>query len=260
MAGAERFTEKPTSGPLDVDTRPSLGRRTRAGGKAASARKKFSAAHPVRVLLADDHQLILEGLKLVLAVKGIEVVGEASSGRLAVERTLALSPDVVILDIRMPDMDGLEALASIKSAKPDTSVIILTSYANPEYFTRAVTLGAAGFVSKSSELGRIPQAVKTVAEGDSLVDPGLLQAALKALMATTRASISKADQEIPDLTPQEVRILSLVAEGLDNAGIAALLSLSRNTIKTHVHNIFTKLGVSDRTQAAIWAMRHGLVA
>ena len=225
--------------------------------KASAGRK--STRQPIRVLIADDHPLIVEGLKMVLGRKGIEVIGEATTGRQAVEKTLALEPDVLLLDIRMPDMDGLEALASIKAARPRTSVLVLTSFGNPEYLARAVTLGAAGFLSKSAEPEKIPQAIKAIAEGETVVERELLQSALRALVSSTRATAGGAESEIPDLTPQEIRILTLVAEGMDNSAIAERLCLSRNTIKSHVHNIFTKLGVSDRTQAAVWAMRHGLV-
>jgi len=235
-----------------------LGRvRTRRTEKPRAGRKP--TRRPVRVLIADDHPLIVEGLRMVLGRKGIEVIGEAMTGRQAVEKTLALEPDVLLLDIRMPDMDGLEALASIKSARPRTSVLVLTSFGNPEYLARAVTLGAAGFLSKSAEPDKITQAIHAIAEGETVVERELLQSALRALVRSTRATARGAESEIPDLTPQEIRILTLVAEGMDNSGIAERLCLSRNTIKSHVHNIFTKLGVSDRTQAAVWAMRHGLV-
>jgi len=225
--------------------------------KASAGR--MSTRQPIRVLIADDHPLIVEGLKMVLGRKGIEVIGEATTGRQAVEKTLALEPDVLLLDIRMPDMDGLEALASIKAARPRTSVLVLTSFGNPEYLARAVTLGAAGFLSKSAEPEKIPQAIKAIAEGETVVERELLQSALRALVSSTRATAGGAESEIPDLTPQEIRILTLVAAGMDNSAIAERLCLSRNTIKSHIHNIFTKLGVSDRTQAAVWAMRHGLV-
>jgi DNA-binding NarL/FixJ family response regulator len=228
----------------------------KAGGRKAA---KEAGRKPIRVVVADDHPLIVEGLKMVLMRKGIEVIGEATTGRQAVEKTLALEPDVLLLDIRMPDMDGLEALASIKAARPRTSVLVLTSFGNPEYLARALTLGAAGFLSKSSEPEKIPQAVKAIAEGETIVERELLQSALRALVSSARATGGGTESEIPDLTPQEIRILTLVAEGMDNAAIAERLILSRNTIKSHVHNIFTKLGVSDRTQAAVWAMRHGLV-
>lgn len=225
--------------------------------KPSAGRKP--ARRPIRVLIADDHPLIVEGLKLILAKKGMEVIGVAMTGRQAVDKTLAMEPDVLLLDIRMPGMDGLEALASIKAARPRTSVLVLTSFGNPEYLARAVTLGAAGFLSKSVEAEKISQAIKAVAEGETVVERELLQSALRALVRETRATAEGAESEIPDLTPQEIRILALVAEGMDNSAIAERLCLSRNTIKSHAHNIFTKLGVSDRTQAAVWAIRHGLV-
>ncbi len=236
--------------------------RRRPGAREA---KKAEASRPptrraVRVLVADDHPLIIEGLKMILGKEGIEVVGEAMTGRQAMEKTLVLEPDVLLLDIRMPDMDGLEALASIKAARPQTSVLMLTSFSNPEYFARAVILGAAGFLPKSADPEKIPQAVKAVAEGETVVEHHLLQSALRALVDSTRATVDGEERDVPDLTPQEIRILTLVAEGMDNAAIAERLCLSRNTVKSHVHNVLTKLGVSDRTQAAVWAMRHGLVS
>jgi len=215
----------------------------------------------IRVVIADDHALIIEGLRLVLGRHNIEVVGVAATGRRAVEEVLAREPDVLLLDIRMPDIDGLQALASIKAASPKTSVIVLTSYANPEYMARALSLGASGFLSKSVDPESIPRAVQAVASGDSIVDQTLLRSAMRALSEITRPTgASSRDGDAPDLTPQEVRILTLIAEGLDNNAIADLLSISRNTVKSHVHSVLAKLGVSDRTQAAMWAIRHGLVA
>jgi DNA-binding NarL/FixJ family response regulator len=214
----------------------------------------------IRVVIADDHALIVEGLKLVLGRHNIEIVAVASTGRKAVEEVLAHKPDVLLLDIRMPDVDGLQALASIKAASPKTSVIVLTSYANPEYMARALSLGASGFLSKSVEPDNIPRAVQAVASGDSIVDQDLLRSAMHALSEITRPTAASREGDAPDLTPQEVRILTLVAEGLDNNAIAELLSISRNTVKSHVHSVLAKLGVSDRTQAAMWAIRHGLVA
>jgi len=214
----------------------------------------------IRVVVADDHALIVEGLRLVLGRHNIEVVGVAPTGRRAVEVVLAQQPDVLLLDIRMPDIDGLQALASIKAASPKTSVIVLTSYANPEYMARALSLGASGFLSKSVEPENIPRAVQAVASGDSIVDQELLRSAMHALSEITRPTGASREGDAPDLTPQEVRILTLIAEGLDNNAIAGLLSISRNTVKSHVHSVLAKLGVSDRTQAAMWAIRHGLVA
>ena len=210
----------------------------------------------IRVLIADDHTLFVEGLKLLLNRDGVQVVGSSRTGRQTVELTSQLEPHVVLLDIRMPDMDGLQALAAIKAASPETSVIILTSYSTPEYITRAISLGAAGYLMKDTTSEGIINAIRTVASGEAILDMEILELVIKKLSEATRPTSLR--DEIPALTPQEVRILQLITEGLDNGTIAEILTLSPNTVKSHVRNIFSKLGVSDRTQAAIWAIRRGL--
>ena len=217
------------------------------------------AESKTKVLIVDDHGLIREGLQYVLEREGLDVVGRASTGREAVELATKNEPDVILLDIRMPDMDGLEALAAIKSTKPEVMVIMLTSYRNPEYLYRAIALGAAGFLTKDGDPRQIVKAIHTLAEGESIVDRKILHDALKALSASTQPVVRMAAEDTPSLTEQEIRILTLIAEGLTNSNIAGTLCISLNTVKTHVRNIFVKLGVSDRTQAAIWAIRRGLV-
>lgn len=212
----------------------------------------------IKVLLADDHRLFVEGLNLVLNKNGIRVVGTAATGRQAVELTSELQPDVVLLDIRMPDMDGLQALGAIKASSPETSVIILTSFNTPQYLTRAISLGAAGYLMKDTSPESVINAVRMVASGEAILDMDILEQVINDLSQATRPANLK--DELPALTPQEIRILQLITEGLDNGTIAEILSLSTNTIKSHVRNIFTKLGVSDRTQAAIWAIRRGFTA
>ncbi len=213
---------------------------------------------PITVLVADDHGVVREGLRAMLEREGLRVVGEARTGREAIALAESLSPNVVLLDIRMPDLDGLQALAAIKAARPETSVIMLTSHANPGYLARAVAHGAAGFLSKEVDPDRIPAAVRAAAAGDHLLDPALLRAAL-ASAAVETSIVPEPDAAPADLlTDAETRVLRLLAEGLDNDAIAAALSLSVNTIKTHIRHIFEKLNVSDRTQAALWAVRHGL--
>jgi len=214
----------------------------------------------IRVVIADDHGLICEGLRMVLERGGMEVVGVASTGRRAVELTATAKPDVLILDIRMPDMDGLEALSEVKNQGLPASVIMLTSFDTPEFLAQAVARGAAGFLSKSADVKGIPEAVRAVAAGEAIVDRQLLQAALDTSTRAASEDRGYSRRSAHDLTEQELRVLKLVAEGLDNSAIAASLGVSRNTIKTHVHNIFSKLGVSDRTQAAILAMRMGLTS
>ncbi len=213
---------------------------------------------PITVLIADDHGVVREGLRAMLEREGMRVVGEARTGREAIDLAGSLAPKVVLLDIRMPDLDGLQALAAIKTARPETSVIVLTSHANPGYLARAVAHGAAGFLSKEIDPDRIPAAVRAAATGDHLLDPALLRAALASAAVeaplTPEPNIPTADL----LTEAETRVLRLLAEGLDNETIAASLGLSVNTVKTHVRHIFEKLNVSDRTQAALWAVRHGI--
>ncbi len=219
----------------------------------------------IRVGIADDHGVVRAGISSLLIDSGLDVVGEAGNGREAVVLARKTKPDVMLLDIRMPDMDGLRALAAIKSENPQISVIMLTTYANPEYLARAVSLGAAGYLSKEVDPQRIPRAVRAAAAGDSLLDRELLLAALKnggtiIPDSPTPPVPTPEPTELPakELTEQETTVLKLIVSGLNNNAIADTLSISHSTVKTHVRHIFRKLGVSDRTQAAVWAMRHGV--
>lgn len=213
----------------------------------------------IRVLIADDHVLVYEGLKMFLEKEGLEVIGVAMTGQQAIDMTLSLKPDVLILNIRMPEMDGLQTLAALKSTHSKVSVIMHTAYSRPEYLARAIALGASGFVSKDRDPAFLPDAVRTVAGGEVIVDQELLQTALRALSESTRAVHSNYELDMPNLTPQELRILTLLTEGLSNSAIADVLCVSKNTVKTHMQNLLAKIGVPDRTQAVIWAMRKGLI-
>jgi DNA-binding NarL/FixJ family response regulator len=214
----------------------------------------------IQVVIADDHKLIVDALEMVLQKAGLEVAGTASTGRQAIELTIELEPDVLLLDLRLPDMDGFHILATIKSVLPDTAVIVLTSYPESEYLIRAIIQGAAGFLTKDCAPEQIPNAILGVMSGDTIVDLELLQAAFEDLGQTTQAYHAVSRFNLPTMTQQETRILALIAEGLNNQTIAAELSLSPNTVKSHARSIFRKLGVTDRTQAVIWAFRRGLVA
>ena len=213
----------------------------------------------IRVLIADDHKLICEGLRLVLDRDGLEVVGIARTGRQTLEMATDLEPDVILLDIIMPGMNGLQVLAAIRSSMPQISVIVLTAYGRPDFMARAIALGAAGYITKDDEPKNIPRAVRAVVGGDAIVNPEILKLAFNELSELTHTDSIGPAMDRPSLTSQQLRVLALIAEGLDNATIAEMLSVSVNTVKTHVRNIFIKLDVSDRTQAAIWALRHGLV-
>jgi DNA-binding NarL/FixJ family response regulator len=214
----------------------------------------------VRVLIADDHRLVSLGLRMVLERAGMEVVGEAATGRLAVEMAEKFEPDVVLLDILMPDMDGLQALGAMRSSVPRASIIIITAYARPDFLARAVAMGAAGYITKDEDPAKIPVAVRAVVDGEAIVNRELLEMALRELSETARAHTGAPRPESHSLTPQQKRVLTLIAEGLDNDTIAQTLSVSKNTVKTHVREIFQKLGVTDRTQAAVWALRNGFLS
>jgi DNA-binding NarL/FixJ family response regulator len=214
----------------------------------------------IRVVIADDHGVVRTGLKGLMLDSGFDVVGEAANGREAVDLVRDLHPDVLLLDIRMPDMDGLQALAVIKKVHPQTSVIMSTTYANPQYLARAVSLGAAGYLSKEVDPQRIAGAVSAAATGDSLLDRELLRAALQNVVppAANSETTYLTTSHAKTLTDQETTVLQLIVDGLNNDAIAEALSISRSTVKTHVSHIFRKLDVSDRTQAAVWAIRHGI--
>jgi len=215
-------------------------------------------AERIRVLIADDHAVLCEGLKLYLQRCGMDVVGVASNGKEAVQMSTDLEPDVLLLDIRMPVMDGLQALAEVKAARPGTNVIMLTAYPTQDHVAESFRRGASGFLSKTTEAEHVSAAIQIVAAGDAIVDRELLQGAIQALSVPAAPEYHELDLNQLDLTYQERRVLKLIAAGLENRRIADRLSISHNTIKTHMRNIYSKLGVTGRTQAAIWAMRHGL--
>ena len=213
----------------------------------------------VRVVIVDDHGIVRQGLRALLTRPGIRVVGEADSGASAIALALKEQPDVMLLDIRMKDMDGLQALPQIKVASPRTSIIMLTTYANPGYLARAISGGAAGYLSKETDPDQIVRAVLAAAAGDDLIDRTLLTAALAAAVDHSTPSPEPTELEIEPLSEREREVLRLIVEGFANHAIAETLNISLPTVKTHVQHILQKLLVSDRTQAALLALRHGLV-
>jgi DNA-binding NarL/FixJ family response regulator len=208
----------------------------------------------IRVLVADDHEVVRCGLVNLVTGTDIEVIGEATSGEEAVRLSAELKPDVIIMDIRMPDGDGLTALGRIKLDQPEMPVLVLSTYDNPTYVARAVALGAAGYVLKGTPREKLLDTIRVAARGESAWTREELRRVTGAL-ATPRLS---SDVEVP-LTKRESEVLRQLALGLTNKEIAQALSISYETVKEHVQHILRKVGVSDRTQAAVWAVRKGLV-
>jgi DNA-binding NarL/FixJ family response regulator len=207
-----------------------------------------------KLLVADDHEVVRSGLKSLLQGTEIEVVAEAATGEEAFRKATECELDVVLLDIRMPKGDGLNALGRIKLERPDLPVLILSTYDNPTYIARAVALGASGYLLKSAGSEKIVTAIRAVAAGENIWTREELRRVTGAL-ATPRLA---ADVEVP-LTQRESEVLRQLALGLTNKEIAQALSISYETVKEHVQHILRKIGVSDRTQAAVWAVRKGLV-
>jgi DNA-binding NarL/FixJ family response regulator len=207
----------------------------------------------IKLLVADDHEVVRAGLKSILSGTDIKIVGEATTGDAALKMAMKHNPDVVLVDIRMPEGDGLTALGRIKLDKPKMSILIWSAFDNPTYVARAVALGANGYVLKSGTRDKLLQSIRTAAAGENTWTREELRRVTGAL-ATPRLA---ADIEIP-LTQRESEVLRQLALGLTNKEIALALKISYETVKEHVQHVLRKVGVSDRTQAAVWAVRRGL--
>jgi len=208
----------------------------------------------IKVLIADDHEVVRCGLKSLLAGTDVKIVAEAATGEAAVRLALKHEPDVVLLDIRMPEGDGLNALGRIKLDRPNMPILMLSTYDNPTYVARAVALGASGYVLKGTTREKLLEAIHAAAQGQSAWTRDELRRVTGAL-ATPRLT---ADVDVP-LTQRESEVLRQLAYGLTNKEIALALHISYETVKEHVQHILRKIGVTDRTQAAVWAVRKGLV-
>jgi DNA-binding NarL/FixJ family response regulator len=212
----------------------------------------------VRVLIVDDDDLMRAGLRGVLSSDAsIEVVGEASDGRDAVYRTRLLQPDVVLMDVRMPDLDGIAATGQLLDAFPEVRVVIVTTFEQDDYIFGALRAGASGFLLKRTRPEELVAAVHTVAAGDSLLSPSVTSRVI-GRMAQQPASDMASDARLDELTPREREVLELVARGLSNGEIAAALVVEESTVKTHVRRMLAKLGARDRVQAVIFAYENGL--
>jgi len=208
----------------------------------------------IRVFIADDHDMVRVGLKAMFAGTDIEVVGEASTGEDAVNFVINNDVDVAILDVRMPRGDGLNALGRIKLEKPDLPVLMLSTFDNPTYVARAVAFQAQGYLLKSCSREELLDAIRRVARGENIWTRDELRRVAGGL-ATPRMV---ADVDIP-LTQRESEVLKQLANGLTNKEIAQVLNISYETVKEHVQHILRKIGVTDRTQAAVWAVKNRLV-
>jgi DNA-binding NarL/FixJ family response regulator len=207
----------------------------------------------IRLLIADDHEVVRSGLKGMLAGTEIQVVAAVASGQEAVKYALENQVDVVLLDVRIPDGDGLNTLGRIKLKKPDLPVLMLSAFENPTYVARAVAMGASGYLLKGCTRDELVNAIRKAAAGESIFTRDELRRVTGA-MATPRLA---ADVEVP-LTQREGEVLKQLACGLTNKQIAEALHISYETVKEHVQHVLRKIGVTDRTQAAVWAVRNNL--
>ncbi|MFI1990426.1 response regulator [Actinoplanes sp. NPDC020271] len=208
-----------------------------------------------RVLIADDQELIRAGFRLILTARGIDVAGEAGDGAEAVDAARRLRPDVVLMDIRMPVMDGLEATRRILARSPGCRVLMLTTFDLDRYVYSALALGASGFLLKDVTADHLAAAVRLVGTGDALLSPTITRRLVQRF-ANAQPAVHR---DLSPLTPREMEVLTLLGRGLSNAELASALTLSEATVKTHVARIFAKLDLRDRAQAVVLAYETGLV-
>ncbi len=214
---------------------------------------------PVRLLIADDHHLVRSGLRGMLDVHDdLEVVGEAADGLAALEAAEELRPDLVVMDIRMPRLDGIEATRRLRARPEAPQVLVLTTFDLDEYVFEALRAGAGGFMLKDAPPSQLAEAVRTVATGDTLLAPAVTRRLVERFVRRPGPTPSQ-EQALERLTEREREVLLLVARGLSNAELAAHLFLSEATVKTHVTRLLTKLGLRDRVQAVVFAYETGLV-
>jgi DNA-binding NarL/FixJ family response regulator len=217
---------------------------------------------PIRVLLVDDHAMVRRGMRDFLGLHDdIEIVGEAADGSEAIDRALTLGPDIVVMDLMMPGVDGIEATSRIKSARPDIEIIALTSFIEEARVVAAIEAGATGFLLKDAEADELAAAIRAAAAGEVHLDPGVASIVARRMRAGGRTGGGGAKdgvERIGALTARERDVLSRVARGLPNRRIAEDLGITERTARTHVSNILAKLGLASRTQAALFAVQHGL--
>ena len=209
----------------------------------------------IKIMITDDHSMIREGLKNLLELDGdIEVIAEAVDGEDCLEKLEVVKPDVLLLDINMPKMNGLEVLKNLKARKSKIKVLVLTVHNEIEYLLKAVDIGVNGYVLKDSESSELKKAIFALVEGETYIQPSLIPALNSKMIENNEDEV-----KIDSLTRRELEVLKLLAVGMYNKEVAEKLNISERTVKNHVSNIFKKLEVTDRTQAAVFAIRNNLI-
>ena len=219
------------------------------------------SAERTTVLIADDQRVVREGLTMVLGLMpGVEIVGTAHDGEQAIALAEQLQPDVVLMDLRMPRCDGVEATRRLTAAAVPTKVVVLTTYADDHSVIQALRAGACGFLTKDATSGQIADALQAAVRGEAAIDPAVQHHLVRAIARTAPLEWTPPDQSrLPDgLTPREATVLALIAEGLSNAEIAERLTVTETTVKSHINHLYSKTGARDRAQAVAYAFRHGL--
>lgn len=210
----------------------------------------------IRILIADDHAMVRAGLsQLLRQYDDLEIAGEAANGLEAVEQVSLLEPDLVLMDMSMPVMDGLEALKLVKQRNPRTHVVVLSTFQEPRQVSAALTSGASGYLVKDVEPEVLVSSIRAAVQGGAPLSPSVAASLLRGA-APSAAPAPQPAGNPSSLTPRELEILNLIVDGHSNFGIARALGISEKTVKTHCSRLFQRLGVSDRTQAAVWAMRN----
>jgi DNA-binding NarL/FixJ family response regulator len=218
-------------------------------------------AEPIRVVIADDQRIVRDGLEMLVGlIDGVQVLGTASDGIEAVELAQREHPDVVLMDLRMPRLEGADATRQIRAALPDTQVLVLTTYADDESLFPALQAGAHGYLTKDASAEEIESAIRALVAGQTHLDPAIQQRLVAAVLEPQQSAGAQTQPLPDDLTPREVEVLKLIAAGRSNAEIAEILVVSGATVKTHVNRIFYKTGARDRAQAVHYAYQHGLTS